>query len=180
MGRDVEDDSVGGNLFGNDFQQGLRLGPTDPVGNQRGRALSENSPVLQCEPEHLREARLTRPEKSRYPHTDLLVGDLDSFPVLFQDFLELPPHPVGDDVLRDLLIDDRLVGLFDLDDLFNRAGDVPGEERFHVSHGSHLRSSEYFWSIIVFGIQDPHEPQTRRAFHLTGIEKHPWDGDFSH
>ena len=73
VGRNVEDHGMGGDLLRDNLQQGLRFAPTDPVSNQGGRFFPKNSPVLQRESQHLREARFPRPEEPGHPHPDFFV-----------------------------------------------------------------------------------------------------------
>ena len=77
--------------------------------------------------EVLGEARLTGAEEAGDPDRDAFVRLLGRLPVALQDLGEVAADGVGDDVLGEFVADDLLVGLVDLDDLLDAAGDVVGE-----------------------------------------------------
>ena len=84
--------------------------------------------VFEREPEVLGEARLARAEEARDPDADALVRLVRRLRVALEDRREVRADRVGDDVLGELVAEDLLVGLVDLDDLFDVAVDVAREE----------------------------------------------------
>ena len=89
------------------------------------KSLAQDRVVLESIAEVLGERAFARAEEARDPDADALVrvgrglGDgLEQMGVLVAD-------AVGGDVLGDLGIDRLLVGLIDLDDLFDLAAEIP-------------------------------------------------------
>ena len=75
-------------------------------------------------------AKLDLPEPKK-PETQTAMPSCGLFgvsAVLLEDVRVVRLDGIGDDVLGDLVADDLLVGLVDLDDLFDRADRCPGEE----------------------------------------------------
>lgn len=127
VGRDVEDDRLGGYLLGDVAEQNLDLGIAGTLGEDPRRTFTDDRAVLEGETEVLRKARLTGTEEARYPDSDAFVGLLGRFPVALQDLCQVTTDGVGDHILGELVMDDLLVGLVNLDHLLDVAGDVVGE-----------------------------------------------------
>ena len=93
-------------------------------------------PVLDRQAEQLRERRLARTEEAGHPDGDAFVRLLRRLLVPLEHLHEMPLDGVGDDVLVDFGGDDVLGGLVDLDDLLDLPGDVVGEQRGDLRHGT--------------------------------------------
>ena len=120
-------------------------------------------------------AKLDLPEPKK-PETQTPMPSCGLFGVsrvALEDRAEVRADRVGGDVLGELVADELLVGLVDLDDLFDVPLDVAGEEVFddgwRSSSGSFL---EDLRSVVVLGVEDAHEAEARGAVELARIEEH--------
>ena len=104
---------------------------------QLGSAVARERSVLERQSEVLGEARLTGSEEAGHPDADALVRLVRRLRVALEDRAEVGADGVGGDVLGELLADELLVGLVDLDDLFDVPLDVGGEEVFD-DRGCHV------------------------------------------
>ena len=104
---------------------------------QVGGAIARERSVLEREPEELGEARLAGSEEAGDPDADALVRLVRRLRVALEDRAEVGADRVGGDVFVDLLADELLVGLVDLDDLFDVPLDV-GCEEVSDDRGGHV------------------------------------------
>jgi hypothetical protein len=143
VGGDVEDDGLGGNALGDVAEQDLNPGIMAALGEELGGPVAQDVAVCQAKAEVLGEARLARAEEPGDPNGDALVRLLPRGLVVVEHLAEVGADRVGDDVFGQLVADDRLVGLIDLNDLFDAAVDVASEQVLDGfgCHGSTLRRS---------------------------------------
>ena len=143
----------------------------DPCGEQIGSAVARERSVLERQPEVLGEARLTGAEEAGHPDADALVRLVRRLRVALEDRAEVGADGVGGDVLGELLADELLVGLVDLDDLFDVPLDVGGEEVFDDA----LRSCRLVSRRSSVGScarrRDAHEAEAGGAVELARIEE---------
>ena len=74
------------------------------------------------------ETRLSGTEESRHPHRDSFMRLIGSFAIEIEDACVMGAYRVGNDILVDFVPEYLLVGLIDLDDLFNVAVNLVREK----------------------------------------------------
>ena len=145
----------------------------DLLREQTARAVAEDRPVLDREPEQLGEARFAGAEEARDPDADPLMRLVRGLAVALEDREIVLLDRVGHDVFVDLVAEDLLLDLVDLDDLFDSAADIAREERSDrfVAMDLPSPSSEDFGTVVMLGVEHAHESKPRGTIELAGVEQ---------
>ena len=128
VGRDIEDNGLGGDLLIDGLEQDLDLRVLAALGEQLARALAEDVPVGDGQSGVLGVTTFPRPEEASDPDRDGLAGVAPGGEVVLEKGLQVREDRMGDDIFVQLVADERLVSLVDLDDLFDPAVDLAGEQ----------------------------------------------------
>ena len=148
----------------------------EPLREEVGGAVAGDRAVLEREARGTWRSSTSPSRRTGDPDADPLVRLVRRLRVALEDRAEVRADRVGGDVLGELVADDLLVGLIDLDDLFDVALDVACEEALDEVWLMHLLLED-LRSVVVLGVEDAHEAQARGAVELTGVEE---DGGHVH
>jgi hypothetical protein len=136
---DLEEDDLRRHLQVDQVEQLADLLLADLPLEEGGEVLAEHPAVLEGVAEVLGERTLARAEEPGDPDPHALGRLGGGLGDGLQELAVLVPDAVGGDVLGDLGVDRRLVGLIDLDDLLDLAAEVTGEQLADRLHRRHLQ-----------------------------------------